>query len=210
MKTSISLEDKKQVETQLKTFETNTGCELLIVVANSSDPYPAAPLRFGMTSGFLISLVFSYYFEFHHSMLWPMSFLIITLFMCWVGHFSWAKKLALSSWEVERECQEKALELFHTLGTSKVSHKVTAMIMVSVLEHQIEVLVDEKLRSKLNPSDLKELISVMRSHFGRGQMASGLILSIEAFEKKILNSFNGKVSDVSPTELSDTIHFIEN
>lgn len=208
MRDILIQEDVKLVEERLKKFETNTGCELLLVIANSSDPYPAASLRFGIVAGFLFSLVFSYYFEFHQSMLWPVSFLIITVLMTWVGHYSFAKKLALSDWEIARECREKAIEYFHTLGTSKVSHKVTAMIMVSTFEKNIQVLIDEKLKTQLKQSELEELIEIMKTHFRTGNVSLGLINSIEKLEEKILKDFGGKVSDASPSELSDTIHFI--
>ncbi len=208
MRKVLIQEDVKLVEDKIKTFEANTGCELLVVVTDAADAYPAASWRFGVISGFLIGLVFSYYFEFHHSLLWPICFLGLILFMTWIGHFSWAKKLALASWEVERECKEKALELFHTLGTSKVQHKVTAMIMVSILEKEIEVLVDEKLKTQLSDTDLKNLISIMQKHFVEGHMSLGLIQSIQSLEDKILKDFGGRVSEAFPGELKDCIHFI--
>lgn len=208
MRATLIQEDTKLVESRIKLFEENTGCELLLVLANAADPYPAAALRFGIISGFLISLVFSYYFEFHHVTLWPLSFFIITLLMSWVGHFKWAKRLALSDWEVQRECDEKAVEFFHSLGTSKVAHKVTAMIMVAVLERQIEVRVDEKLKSKMGQEQLDELVKVMLTNFKNGHMALGLIHSIDTLEQQILKDFGGRVSDTNPTELSDSIHFI--
>lgn len=210
MRQILIQEDVKLVEDRLKKFESATGCELLLVITNSSDPYPAASLRFGIVAGFLVAFTFSYYLEFHHSMLWPLSILLVTMLMIWVGHFSWAKRLALSSWEIQRECREKAIELFHTLGTSKVSHKVTAMIMVSTLEKNIQLLIDEKLKKEITQEELNELVNIMKTHFKQGNVGLGLISSIDKLEAKILKDFGGKVSEVSPSELSDTIHFIHN
>lgn len=210
MRQILIQEDVKLVEERLKKFEANTGCELLLVIANASDPYPAASLRFGLIAGFLVSFTFSYYLEFHHSILWPLSILLVTILMVWVGHFNWAKRLALSAWEIQRECREKAIELFHTLGTSKVSHKVTAMIMISTLEKNIQLLIDEKLKKEITQAELDELVNIMKTHFKQGNVGLGLISSIDKLEEKILKDFGGKVSDVSPSELSDTIHFIHN
>lgn len=208
MKNFLRQEDIELVENRLKEFERNSGCELLLIIKDSSDPYPAASWRFGIISAFIISLIFTYYFEFHHAFLWPLSFFGIVLFMTWVGHFNWAKKITLADWEVERECHEKALELFHTLGASQVSHKVTAMIFISILERRIEVLVDEKLKSRINSSELTELVNIMKTHFASHQMSIGLIKSIDTLEKKILKDFGGKVTDINPAELKDTIHFL--
>lgn len=208
MREMLIQDDVKLVESKLKSFETNTGCELLVVVANASDPYPGASWRFGVATSFFLSFLFSHYLDFHHSYLWPLSFFTLILFMTWLGHFSWAKRMALSKWEIERECAEKAVEYFHTLGTSKVSHKVTAMIMVSTLEKRIQVLVDDELKEKISQTDLNELVDLMKGHFKKGNMGLGLVHSIQSLEDKILKSFNGKVSDVPPSELKDSIQFI--
>jgi uncharacterized membrane protein len=208
MRKILIQDDLNAVEKHLKQFEINTGCELLIVVADTSDPYPAASLRFGIISSFLLSLTLSYYYHFENAWPWPVLMLVLTLIFTWIGHFPWAKKLALSDWEINRECREKALEYFHTLGTSKVSHKVTAMIMLSIFEHNIQVLVDEKLQSKLDSTQLNELIKVMQNHFSRGNIALGLMSSISLLEEKILKQFSGKVSELPPSELCDTVHFI--
>jgi len=208
MRTMLIQEDVKLVEDRVKSFEQNTGCELLIVVADSSDPYPAASWRFAFVSTGIISIVFAHYFEFHHPLLWPLSILSLLALMVWVGHFRWAKSLALSNWEIKRECREKAFELFHTLGTSKVAHKVTAMIKISVLEKNIEVIIDESLKTKLAQTDLDALVAIMQNHFKDGHMGLGLVQSIENLESKILYNFGGKVSETPPSELKDMIHFI--
>ena len=201
-------DDVKLVESKLKKFEENTGCELLLILARESDIYPGASLRFGLIGGFIITFCFSLFFEFHHAYYWPLAMLLVSLFMMWVGHFRWMKRFALSDIEVDRECFEKAVECFHTMGTSKVSHKVTAMIYVSVLEHKIIVLVDEKLKSEISQAELDELVSIMKAHFKKGHMALGFSDSIESLEQKILKDFGGKVSDANPSELDDKLHFL--
>ncbi|HXH32387.1 MAG TPA: TPM domain-containing protein [Bacteriovoracaceae bacterium] len=208
MREILIQEDVKLVKAKLQQFEAATGCELLLIVSKSSDPYPGASWRFGIVGGFLMSLIVSYYLEFQHSYYWPVAVLLITLLMTWVGHFPWAKRMSLSSWEVDRECMEKSIEYFHTMGTSKVSHKVTAMIMVSVLERKIMVLVDEFLKSKITQEELNDLVNIMKKHFKDGNMALGFTQSINSLEEKILKDFGGKVSQVNPAELLDTIHFL--
>jgi uncharacterized membrane protein len=208
MRNILIQDDVKLVEDRLKQFEAHTGCDLLLVITDYSDPYPAASLRFGLIGAFVVSLAFSYYLEFQDSWMWPILFLLLSGFLTWLGHFNWAKRLALSDWETDRECKEKAIEYFHTLGTSKVSHKVTAMIMLSTLEKNIQVLVDEQLKTKIDHHELEELIKLMSAHFREGNIALGLIKTIERLENKILHDFQGKVSDASPSELSDTIRFI--
>lgn len=208
MKTLLTQVEINSIESKLKSFEANTGCELLLISAQSSDLYPGASWRFGVIAGFILTFIFALYLDFHHAYAWPLFMVCTTLFMTWVGHFTWAKKLALNETETDRETYEKALEYFHTLGTSKVSHKVTAMIMVSLLEKKIMVLVDEKLKTKISQPELDQLIQIMQKHFKEGHPAQGFIQSIEILEDKILKDFGGKVSEVHASELKDCIHFL--
>lgn len=208
MRSVLLQEDTKIIESRLCEFEAKTGCELLLVVANSSDPYPAASLRFGVISGFILSFLFVLFFEFTHHTIYPLSFFIITVFMIWVGQVPFFKRLALSEQEVNRESYEKAIESFFNLGSSKVSHKVTAMIMVSVLEHKIHVLVDEKLKTRIDQKDLDELVNLMSIQFAGGNTSLGFIHSIEKLEAKILSEFGGKVSEHHVSELANQVFFI--
>lgn len=208
MNSLINKADSDLIESRIKKFEISTGCELLLILAKSSDQYPAASWRFGILSAFSLTFIFSLFFEFHSGYLWPIFMLLTTLLMAWIGKFSLPKKLALSKIEIDRECFEKAVELFHTLGTTKVSHKVTAMIMVSALERKITVLVDETLKTHISQAELDELVQIMKHHFKLGNMAQGFIQSIDGLEAKILKDFGGKVSDICASELKDQIHFI--
>ncbi len=206
-------DDVKAVETRLRQFEEKTGCELLLVVAEQSDEYPAAPFRFGLVASFLFNLVFSHYYEFNHAELWPVLFLTTFIILTWIGRFPVIRKFALADWEVERETREKAIELFHTQGSSRVSHQVTAMIMVSVLERQIHVLVDKTLKEQISQQELDDLIIIMQTHFRSGNMALGFTESIASLEEKILKDFSGKVGNkhsrsAGPGELKDTILFL--
>ncbi len=208
MNAMMAQEDIKIVEDKLRHFESSTGCELLLIVCESSDDYPAAPFRFGLVASFLFNLVFSHYIEFQYAEIWPIFFLLTFLFFTWIGRFRPVKKLALTDWEVRRESREKAIELFHTQGSAKVSHQVTAMIMISVLERQIHVLVDNKLKEQISQQELDDLVIIMQTHFRAGNMVMGFTESIESLQNKILKDFGGKVGTKNPGELKDSILFL--
>ncbi len=210
MKNIFLQDDILLVESKIRDFEDKTGCELLVVVTDSCDPYPAATWRFAILSTFILSLFFSTFFEFHSAWMWPVAIFSTLFLMSWIGKFPLLKKYSLSEWETRRECREKAIELFYTLGHSKVSHEMTAMILVSRLERNIQLLVDEELRREISQQELDELIIIMREHFKAGNMALGFCSSIEKLEKKILQDFGGKLNTKFSGELPNKIHFIQN
>ncbi len=203
----LTSDQTTSIEERIQDFETKTSCELLIVVTDASDPYPAASYRFGFFASFLSSALVSFYIEFHNQAMWPLLFFGGFLFFTWIGRFGWAKKIALSPLETERECKEKAIEFFHTLGTQETSHKVTAMIMISLFERKIEILVDKKISEKITATDLNQLVEIVSSNFRNKDFYYGLLESINSLEDKILTKFEGKVIENPPKNLSNTIHF---
>lgn len=208
MEAVLSQAELSAVETKIKEFELSTGCEMLLVVAKAADHYPAASMRFGLWAGLVVTLIFSNYFHFQEGYLWPVSFFAIAWICIWIGQYPLFKRLGLSENETDRECQEKAIELFHTLGSSKVTHKVTAMIMVSALERNIQVLVDQRIKEQISQNEIDDLVIIMQKHFKAGNLKDGLIASMQSLEDKILRDFGGKASNASPSELKDTVVFI--
>lgn len=208
MRHLISETDRDSIERAIGSFEEKTGCELLLIVTDTCDDYPAASLRFGLFTTLAATLVLGYFFEFHDGVIWPFLFFTLTLLFTWLGQKDVFKRLGLSDVEVDRECREKAIELFHTLGAAKVSHKVTAMLLISELERKFEVLVDETLKEKITPADLEELTAVIAKNFRAQDPTKGISESLGLLEKKILSAFSGKVSTLPPNELQNHIIFL--
>lgn len=209
MRHLINAQDRDLIEQAITSFEEKTGCEMLLILTDSCDDYPAASLRFGLFATLASTLVMSYFFEFHHGYIWPLLFFILMLLFSWLGQMDRFKRFGLSDVEVNRESQEKAIELFHTLGSSRVSHKVTAMLLISELERKFQILVDETLKEKISDKDLEDLVQVIQANFRAHAPAKGIIESLSLFEKKILSSFTGKVSSAAPNELQNQIIFLK-
>jgi uncharacterized membrane protein len=208
MRHLINAQDRELIERSITNFEEKTGCEMLLIVTDTCDDYPAASLRFGLFATLAVTLILSYFLEFHHGFIWPILFFVFALLFSWLGQFDSFKRFGLSDVEVERECREKSIELFHTLGSSKVSHKVTAMLLISELERKFEILVDETLREKISDKDLGDLVNVIQKNFQAHEPAKGIIESLSLFEEKILSAFGEKVSSATPNELQNQIIFL--
>jgi len=209
MRHLINAQDRDLIESAISGFEEKTGCEMLLIVTDTCDDYPAASLRFGLFATLASTLVLSYFLEFHHGYIWPILFFISALLFTWLGQIDIFKRLGLSDVEVNRECQEKAIELFYTLGSTKVSHKVTAMLLISELERKFEILVDEKLKEKISDKDLADLVEVIQKNFKAHAPAKGIQESLGLFEEKILHAFSGKASTAAPNELRNQIIFLK-
>ena len=203
-------EDIQILEKQLRSFEDNTGCDLLLVVANSSDQYATATWRLAFLSSFIVTLMLSIFFDLAHNYYWPLLFFFLTIIFLFLGNIAFLKNLLISDDEIDKRTYEKAVTYFYTLGVSQISHKVTVMIMLSLLEKKIILLIDEKLKEKISQKELDSLVSEMQFSFKKGAMQEGIMNCMLKLERKILLDFGGKVADTPLVELSDHIHFVRN
>lgn len=196
------------IEERLKKFELNTGCDLLLIIAQQSDKYSVAPWRFSVLTSCFTLYLFSLYSDFLHAYYWPISFSLLLFSTHFLGRFNFFKKFFIKEDEIDHECYEFSVKNFYTLGLSKTTQKVTAMIMVSLFEKKITVLIDELLKEKITQEELDELVKIMQIHFKKDDFKNGWLASINSLEDKILKDFEGKVSDQNQSQLSDKIHFI--
>lgn len=208
MKFNLNQTDLKKIESQIVHFEEATGAELLVAVTKSSCDYQGPKLRFTIMAAILSSFVVSIFFHFEHNYMWPVVFAVFTTLYSVIAHLPFLTRWITGHEEMEEETYKKAMLTFFTKGTSKVNHKVTALIFISLLEHKIQVLVDEKLKEKISETDLKELIELMKKEFKKNQFADGISASVKRFEERVLKEFGAKVSEASPNELSNVVHFI--
>ncbi len=208
----ISESDEKIIEKQLKNFEVTTGCDLLLVIAKNSDNYTSVTWKLTCLLTFLFLIPFSLFFDLAHSYYWPGLFLV-------TGHifyFLMSRNIIrehLMPWfltdvEIDKRCADLAIQCFYTLGVSQVHHKVTVMLMLSLLEKKITLLIDEKLKEKITQQELDDLVAAMKFSFRKGAMKDGITNCITQLEQKILLDFGGKVINSKGVELSDRIHFL--
>lgn len=201
-------EGNAKVEARIKSFEENTGCELVVAIARESDPYPAAPLRFSFITTIIISLVATYYLSFHFDSILVLAQVVLILIFIRVGNINWVKKRVLVDAEVEREVNEKAVETFHELCTTKTQHQVSTLLYFSLLEKQIRLLVDKDLNEKIEQTTLDKIVNNLSFEIKSKKFADGIIHSIDSIEVMVLEAFGQKLDQVPPNEIKNQIFWL--
>ena len=204
----LNAEQTKNVEAKIRAFEENTGCELVIAVAKESDPYPAAPFRFAMIVTIITSLIVTYFFDFHFDSLLVAGQLLLLLVLVPIGSISFFKKRMLVSSEVEREVNEKTVELFHGLCTTKTQHQVSTFIYFTLLEKQIRLLVDKDINDKIEQKQLDDIVNSLAAEIKGKDFEQAIIHCIDNVESLVLTALDGKVNQVAPDEIKNQIVWI--
>lgn len=205
----LSQDEETQIEEKIKSFEDETGSELIVCVAKACDPYPAAILRFAIIAAFVTSFLASLYLDFAFNYyLILLQFLLLIVFI-FVGRTSAVKKYALSQVETEREVDEKALELFFLLGSSQTTHRSSIFLLVSLFEKRIKLLVGRDIKEKLSQEDLDDIVQTIQSEFKRKLFFSGLTKAIDTISVDIKKNFPDKVMSEAPDELENKITWLD-
>lgn len=204
-KRQLTKKEEELVTTKIIDFENQTGAELVLAIAKSSDPYPAAGLRIAIFLSFVLSTLLAYFIDFSFSFLYILIQFVLVFLIAPFTQIPWVKRLGLIDFEVEREVGEKALEIFYTKCSELSEHSNEALIYISQFERRIEVLVGKRLREKISQEQLDEVIQKIQSGYEKKHYLEANIHGIEMLQKYILEAFPDKVSQNHANDLSNQI-----
>ncbi len=199
----LSKDDELLVNQKITEFEKNTGVELLIALSKSSDPYPAAGLRFCI--GLFILFSFISVFLFTVSELWI--FLVFQLGLlllgALLGRIPIFRRAMLTGLEIEREVKEKATEIYYLHGRASLDQGPCALIYLSFWEKQLQILVGQTLSKQLHKKELKNISGKISHHFADKNYFIGLCESIDNLETAIKEKFSTPFPIVNGKRLED-------
>lgn len=203
----LSEDSERKIESRVAELEKKTGAELKIAILRESDPYFAASMLFTLISTFVLSLLMHLELAWLHSDLMLAGLdLAILLLMYGMSRIPFFKRAILSSREVSMKVDRNAFLIFHKLGVHETTHRSGAFLLVSVLEHKFEVLLDKELAKHVPGQALEDLIQKMSARFKGKDFEAGLILCIETIETHLL-SFIPKDFKPACNEISNKIHW---
>jgi uncharacterized membrane protein len=181
MKKILDETQQDRIEKLIGQFELKTKSELSIIIAKSSDPYPAASLRFGILATFFTSLIALSFYELSDQALIPVVCLLLIIIFSFFGQIPFFKKFTLSKMEMRREVKEKAIELFFSNIDSQTSHQNHALLYISLTERVVEFLVGKEIKEKIDQSEINSFVDGITSHFKEDDYFTGIKLSIETW-----------------------------
>ncbi|MBL7665262.1 MAG: hypothetical protein JNM93_09020 [Bacteriovoracaceae bacterium] len=200
----LASDEEEKIENKIKAFESNTGSELVLCIAKSSDQYPAAILRFAVILSFICSFCISFYFEFEFSFYPIILQFLFFVFFAFIGKLKFLKKYFLSTVEVLREVDEKSIEVFYLLGSSQ-DHNGHILLYISLLERKIKLLVGKKIAQQMTQEELNEMVLMLQGEFKQKHFFTGLSRSIELLEAQIKKYFPEKVIQNLPNQIENRI-----
>ncbi len=119
-------------------------------------------------------------------------------------HLAPLKRICLSPKIAEEEVFEKALRVFRDLEMNRTAERTGILILVSLLEHRVQVLADSGINARVKSGTWDEVVEIVLAGIRGGDLCQGLCDAIERCGEILAHDFPVRPDDVN--ELPDRLH----
>ncbi|MFO7831600.1 MAG: TPM domain-containing protein [Desulfuromonadaceae bacterium] len=99
------------------------------------------------------------------------------------------KRMLLSKDEVDSAMEAKAFEKFTRHGIYKTRERSGVLILISLLEHRVEVLVDEGINARVDAEEWSQVVDEIVTGLKQGDACAGVCKAIAHCEELLVEHF---------------------
>jgi len=202
--TFFSEEEKKRIENTTGEIEKHTIGEIVVMVVDSSDPYPEAGIIGGVFLGSFFAWIASLVFL--HSSLWsyiPLSFLFFFPAAYLFKKFPVLKAAFIGLRRKERAVMQRAVRAFYEKGLYKTRQNTGVLFFLSLLEHKVWVLADKGICEKIDQDTLNRFAQAVSQGIKKGRACDALCDAMK--EAGELLALHFPIAPGDTDELSDKV-----
>jgi putative membrane protein len=193
----ISDEDKNKIEKCIEQIEKKTSGEVVPMIIQQSDAYPAANWRLACL--FMIQAAIIYYFS-SYSFDDESSLIILQVVAMAVGYLlaniPFLKRLLSTGEELAEEVSQRAMQAFLENNLHTTKNRNGILIMVTLLERKVEILADKGINDLVPKETWQAAVPKLASQIGKGNLVEGMI--------ECLNYCGDELAKHFPIEENDT------
>jgi putative membrane protein len=196
---------EERVEEAIGRAEAKTSGEIVPMVVDQSDPYlhvdfiGALIVQF---AAFLAALWLLPVFE----PWWVLAVQVLGLVVGFLAfrHVGFLKRLCLSPKIAEEEVFERALRAFRELALNRTAGRTGILVLVSLLEHRVQVLADSGINARVKPGTWDQVVEIVLAGIRQGDLCQGLCDAVDRCGEILAQEFPIQPDDVN--ELPDRLH----
>ena len=209
MNFKLSESDKVAITSAVSKAEKKTSGEIVPIIISKSDDYPAAHSRFGIILAVIVTFAMRiqpyYPVEVDH-IFWAFLACFAIGYYC-AFNFR-IKRFFTGQTERAEEVHQKALEIFFHRNLHTTKDRTGILIMISLLEHRVEVVADAGINEKVEKHTWDNLVKELIRQIKNDKMIDGLTDAISTCGDYLSHHFPIKEDDEN--ELSDEVVTDEN
>jgi putative membrane protein len=192
----FSLEEQERIRQAVVLAEQKTSGEIVPMIVNSSARYAEvemAGLFIGLIIGTLAAFVWNDpWSAIHSQLLWPLAGAVVGYLICIIP----AVKRRL----IPRDRAESAVDLrsfaaFTAHGLHHTREHTGILILVSLLEHRVEVLADKGINEKVSPGTWDEIVQITTAGLKSAKPCDAFCNAIERCSEILAQHFPRSADD---------------
>ena len=173
-------QEEERVESAIRGAGVRTSGTIVPLVVARSHTYPHLPFLGGMFGLLAASLASAW---------WPpgvsLLFLVVAQAVGFTGGFlcflylPMARRALLPRKTAEETVFERAVDAFRTLELNLAEERNGILILVSLLEHRVQVLAGSGINARVKPGTWNEVVQIVLKGIREGDLCEGLFKAIE-------------------------------
>ena len=183
--------EQERISKAVLEAEKHTTGEIVPMIVAQSDDYPGARWRLAIVTALLFGfLVYSFLGD--YDPVWILWAQIPGLYIgYWLGNFGTVIRPFLHNPKIDEEIHQRALQAFFSRELHATKDRTGILIMVSLLEHRVEILADTGINAKVSSDTWQKIVSDMISSIKSGNLADGFCTAVSECGEVLAKDFPG-------------------
>ena len=192
-----------RISDAVREVEKQTAGEIVPMIVGQSDDYPGARWRLAIVTA-LLSGALAYFFLDDFDPVWILWAQIPGLYIgYWLGSFGDVLRPFLISSKIDEEVHQRAVQAFFSHNLHATKDRTGILVMVSLLEHRVEILADTGINAKV-PGDMwQKILNDMIGKIKSGDLTEGFCIAVRECGEVLAKDFPG--NHENPNEISDRV-----
>lgn len=192
-----------RISDAVREVEKQTTGEIVPMLVGQSDEYPGARWRLAIVTA-LLSGALAYFFLYDFDPVWILWAQIPGLYIgYWLGSFGYVLRPFLVSSKIDEEVHQRAVQAFFSHNLHATKDRTGILVMVSLLEHRVEILADTGINAKVPRDVWQKILNDMIGKIKSGDLTEGFCTAVRECGEVLAKDFPGTPDN--PNEISDRV-----
>ena len=192
-----------RISDAVREAEKQTAGEIVPMLVGQSDEYPGARWRLAIVTA-LLSGALAYFFLDDFDPVWILWAQIPGLYIgYWLGSFGDVLRPFLISSKIDEEVHQRAVQAFFSHNLHATKDRTGILVMVSLLEHRVEILADTGINAKVPRDMWQKILNDMIGKIKSGDLTEGFCTAVRECGEVLAKDYPG--THENPNELSDRV-----
>jgi len=199
----ITQANRDKVSQAVLEAEKHTTGEIVPMIVSQSDDYSGARWRLAVAGALFAGFV-AYYFLGDYDPMWILYAQIPGIYIGYaLGNVAAILRPFMLSDKIDEEVNQRALQAFYEHNLHRTKDQTAILIMVSLLEHRVEILADAGINSKVPKDTWDKIVTDMIACIKTNDLSEGICIAVRECGEILAKEFPGQHDN--PDEVSNKL-----